>query len=129
MLRKSKYVRAFVYPQTLKNYSEVFKMIRTQFTVWRSRKDRESVSRVSHGKYLCEGCKAIVGRKERQYDHIRPIGNTPKVPEDSMMWTEEHFRDVGQWFLRVFCNVNNIQCLCLTCHKAKTAKEMSGGQK
>lgn len=130
MFRKDgKRAKTFVYPQTLENFTQVFKMIRTQFTVWKARKDCEKLSRVSHGKYKCANCGNIVKRAERQYDHKEPVGETPKVPNDHRFLTDAHFLAVGKWFFRVFCNFNNLQCLCLICHKAKTAKELSKDEK
>lgn len=122
----------FIAPTTLKTYTEVFALIRNQFTVWIARKEIEKKARISHGKYKCDACGGLFGRKDRQIDHIIPIGKTPKLPKDLTLLNDSHFIEIGKWFFRVFCPKENLQCLCLKDHKLKSAKEAeqrSGGRK
>ena len=68
----------------------------------------KSNARVSRGKYKCNGCKKLFGPKFIQVDHIVPIGK---------------FVSYDKFVEKLFCNISNLQVLCLDCHKAKSAKE------
>lgn len=58
--------------------------------------------------YRCAGCNKLFVAAGVQVDHKMPIGT------------------VGSWdaFIeRLFCEVDNLQVLCKSCHKKKTKKE------
>ena len=80
---------------------------------WKPRNEALSEARVERGRYLCAGCKEIVGRKEIQIDHKEPIID-PKVGWVS--W------DV--YIDRMFCEKENLQALCKSkCHSEKSKYE------
>lgn len=62
--------------------------------------------------YRCARCSGHFPAKEVQVDHIRPIID-PKV--GFVSWDEV--------VNNMFCEADNLQCLCVTCHKIKTAEE------
>lgn len=61
--------------------------------------------------YKCAGCGEGFPAKEVQVDHIIPI-----VPVTG-------FTNWDDLIDRLFCEKDNLQVLCLTCHKAKSALE------
>lgn len=62
--------------------------------------------------YLCAACKGEYPAKEVSVDHIEPVVD-PKIGWVS--W------DV--FIERLFCAADNLQCLCIKCHKTKTKLE------
>lgn len=73
-------------------------------------------ARVSRGKYLCAGFKRephvvakSVNKKNNVFvDHINPVGK---------------FIDWNTFIEKLFCGEENLQVLCLECHKKKTKQE------
>lgn len=64
--------------------------------------------------YKCNSCKEEFPAKDVQVDHINPIIN-PEIGFTS--WDDV--------INSMFCEADNLQVLCTTCHKAKTALEKS----
>lgn len=62
--------------------------------------------------YKCMKCKNDFSAKMVQVDHIKPI----VVPKDG-------FVDWNTFIDRLFCEQDNLQVLCVPCHKIKTLKE------
>ena len=60
--------------------------------------------------YRCEICRKLTDKI--QVDHIEPIVSP-----------ERGFESWDIYFSRMFCDPSNLQNLCVTCHKLKTAKE------
>ena len=58
--------------------------------------------------FLCNSCRGEFSSKNVQVDHVEPIGKDT---------TWDVFID------RLFCEKENLQVLCIDCHKAKTLKE------
>lgn len=58
--------------------------------------------------YKCNACKKEYPSKQIQIDHVVPIGKCGT-------WDE--------FISRLFCEQDNLQALCLTCHKKKTKQE------
>lgn len=80
-------------------------------------------ARVARNEYLCASCKRVVpstikldGRRTKyiHVDHIEPIID-PNVG----------FVDWDTYIERLFCEADNLQCLCGDCHKIKTDLEKS----
>jgi len=67
---------------------------------------------VERGKYRCEVCEGIFKAKELQADHI-----------DSVIDPEFGFIDWNTYIANLFCDTENFQALCKTCHIAKTMQE------
>ena len=61
--------------------------------------------------YLCNGCKQYFPEKIVNVDHIIPVGSLT-CKEDLPGFVE-----------RLFCEVDNLQVLCSTCHDLKTKNE------
>lgn len=64
--------------------------------------------------YRCAHCQGEFTSTNINVDHIIPVG-TCKT------W--------DTYIKRLFCEKDNLQVLCTTCHKAKTAKEKHGSTK
>jgi 5-methylcytosine-specific restriction endonuclease McrA len=62
--------------------------------------------------YLCAGCKEEFPTSEVQVDHILPIVD----PEIGFISWDEFIKNL-------FCPSNNLQVLCVSCHKQKTLLE------
>lgn len=61
--------------------------------------------------YQCNKCKKWFPEKEINIDHIIPAG-TLKCAQDLPAFVE-----------RLFCEIDNLQCLCESCHNVKTQLE------
>lgn len=85
---------------------------------WKTLKKAE-VGRITNKKtgklamhYICAGCNTPYPAKDVQVDHMSPVVDPAT---GFISW------DV--YIDRMFCEEYNLQVLCTTCHKAKTAKE------
>jgi len=58
--------------------------------------------------FLCASCKKEHVAKDIQVDHIKPIGF-------DKTWDE--------FINGLYCERDNLQCLCVACHKEKTIRE------
>lgn len=89
---------------------------------WKPIQDCLKFARVERGIYLCAGCNENVpatikessGRriKNVHVDHIHP------VVDPTIGWT-----NWDDCINRLFCESDNLQCLCEACHKIKTDAE------
>ena len=70
-------------------------------------------ARKERGKYECAMCKGLFGPKEVQIDHIQPVIDIIKG-----------FTTWDDYIERLFCDVENLACLCKTCHASKTESEV-----
>lgn len=80
--------------------------------MWPPRNEAKRLARVERGRYKCASCNNIFGPKEIVVDHINPV-----VPVD------EGFTNIGHFVESLFCEINNLQCLCLACHDVKSHDE------
>jgi len=83
-------------------------------------KCRELAKREYHGsnkrqkyEYQCNYCKKWFSAKEINVDHIIPAGNLNSG------------KDLEGFVERLFCEIDNLQCLCKTCHDSKTKTDLS----
>ncbi len=89
-------------------YPPRYEVLKSAFT---SKKINKKTGRIcSH--YKCAKCRKAFPTTEVQVDHINPVVD-PVV--GFVSW------DV--YIERLYCTKDNLQVLCLTCHKAKTAIE------
>lgn len=61
--------------------------------------------------YECAGCKKHFKSTEVNVDHIKPAGTLTK------------YSDLPSFVKTLFCESNNLQVLCKTCHDTKTKEE------
>jgi 5-methylcytosine-specific restriction endonuclease McrA len=61
--------------------------------------------------YKCNGCSKEFPQSEVQVDHIHPVVKA------------NGFSSWDDYISSLFCPKDNLQVLCLTCHKAKTKAE------
>lgn len=78
---------------------------------WSERSKVRSAARIERGKYKCAKCGKIFGHTEIQVDHIVPV-----VPYSG-------WKGYSSYINNLFCSASNLQVLCRTCHKKKTASE------
>ena len=67
----------------------------------------------------CAKCDQLFNQSEIEVDHIEPVGKLFDWPPN------ESFL---KWLRRLFCDVDNLQCLCKNCHKDKSRQEKSSGK-
>lgn len=60
--------------------------------------------------YKCANCKKDFPQKQVQVDHISPV-----VIDNFVSWDE--------FIENLFCDSDNLQVLCITCHKKKSKEE------
>ena len=68
--------------------------------------------------YLCASCEDEFTSKDVEVDHIKPVIDPKKG-----------FTTWDDYVARLFCGKDNLQVLCKTCHKEKTAKEKATAKK
>ena len=61
--------------------------------------------------YQCAECSGWFKGNEVQVDHIEPAGSL------------KTYRDLPGFVKRLFCEADNLQVMCKTCHKTKTMEE------
>jgi len=64
--------------------------------------------------YQCNVCSKWFPEKKINIDHIIPAGSLRSA------------NDLPGFVERLFCEVDNLQCICETCHNVKTQKEKNG---
>jgi len=70
-------------------------------------------ARRERGKYECAMCHELFGPKEVQIDHIESVIDINKGWESWDVYIE-----------RLFCDIENLACLCKQCHSSKTSAEV-----
>jgi len=76
-----------------------------------ARRDYKGPGKRQKYEYQCKKCKTWTTEKNINVDHIKPAG--------SLNCAE----DLPGFVQRLFCEQDNLQCLCLNCHDIKTQKE------
>lgn len=67
--------------------------------------------------YQCNKCKSWSPQRGVSIDHIKPAG------------TLRSLEDLPAFVSNLFCEEDNLQCLCHACHKEKTSAEKKLGQR
>lgn len=62
--------------------------------------------------YQCEICEKWVVSTKIRVDHIIPVVDP-----------EQGFKDLNTFVQRLWCDIKNLQAICIDCHKLKTAQE------
>lgn len=95
--------------------SDIAKLVSAARKVWRESETYKEVKKAAKvpgrtGWYRCASCKCEF--EVIRIDHISPIGAQPTT-----------LLLFGAWLENLFCERNNLQPLCNSDHKAKTALE------
>ena len=64
--------------------------------------------------YQCKECKEWFPDKKINVDHIHPAGSLRCA------------NDLPGFVERLFCEIDNLQCICESCHNVKTQNEKNG---
>jgi 5-methylcytosine-specific restriction endonuclease McrA len=59
-------------------------------------------------KYPCEECEEMFNKEDLEVDHKIEVG--------------PHTGDWNRFIRRLYCSLNNLQALCISCHERKTSK-------
>lgn len=73
-----------------------------------SRRKYTGKNKCQKWEYQCNHCKNWFQEKFITVDHIKPVGKLQKAS------------DLPDFVENLFCSGENLQCLCKTCHNAKT---------
>jgi 5-methylcytosine-specific restriction endonuclease McrA len=87
----------------------IISALRTRSRWWKPAQEAKKRARVGKGTYLCQKC--LKTTKKPQIDHINPV-----VPATGFTTWDDYIE-------RMFCEVDNFQCLCPDCHHEKTQQE------
>jgi hypothetical protein len=83
---------------------------------WPGRSEAEKRARRARGFYECAMCHGLFKRKQYQMDHTNPV-----VPlNNDWPWG---YIDWNVYIPNLLADPEDWQCLCLTCHEAKTIME------
>jgi len=82
-----------------------------------ARRDFKGVSRRQKYEYQCKKCKTWTTEKNINVDHIIGAGALNCA------------QDLPGFVERLFCEQDNLQVLCVSCHDAKTLKEKQAKKK
>lgn len=91
----------------------VINVLRRAGYKWSPRWIAEKRSKLAHNTYYCESCGIISGKKGTQIDHRIPVVD-PLVG----------FNGFDDYIDRLFCDSDNLQRLCISCHEEKSAGEV-----
>lgn len=83
----------------------------------KARRAYKGINKRQKYEYQCKSCKGYFPDKEINVDHIHPVG-TLKCANDLPFFVEN-----------LFCEIDNLQVLCLNCHNDKTKKEAASRKK
>lgn len=78
---------------------------------WKPRTEVIQAAQLERGMYQCQLCKTTHKRHELVVDHIQPVIDL------------EGFTTWDDYINSLFCDINNLQAICHSCHDAKTLIE------
>jgi 5-methylcytosine-specific restriction endonuclease McrA len=82
-----------------------------------ARRDYKGPNKRQKYEYQCKKCKKWCPEKEINVDHVLPAGSL-NTAQDLPLFVE-----------RLFCEQDNLQVLCVSCHDKKTLKEKQSKKK
>ena len=91
----------------LRKYSMYWKPIKAKKE--QNRKPYKGLNKRQKWIYICECCGGQFPEKQIDIDHIIECGSLTK-------------ETAGEFIERMFCEIEELQVLCKTCHQAKTTK-------
>lgn len=80
---------------------------------WAPISEARRLARKERGLYLCAMCKELFKAKEVQVDHRNPVIDV-----------KEGWQNWDTYIERLFCDVDQLDVLCTTCHDVKSAHEV-----
>lgn len=80
--------------------------------MWPAISECRRLARKSPNQYECAMCKGLFSSKETQVDHRNPIVDM-----------EKGFTTFDEYIERLFCEVEELDLLCRTCHSSKSFSE------
>lgn len=89
--------------------------LRQAFKRYPSKNQCKKDARVERGKYKCAACKELFKEAECEVDHRESVVPLDKAGKDQSM---------DEYVDRLFVEADMLDCLCKTCHKAKSSTEM-----
>lgn len=99
-------------PDTSSNIKKfLIPKLRRYSLYWPGRSEAIKLARLERGEYKCATCEKTFGRTEIHVDHIKPVINVKDKTID-FSW--------DKYINSLFCDVSNLQVLCVSCHQAKT---------
>lgn len=87
-------------------------LLRRKSLHWPDRQEAKRKARVRPGYYKCASCGNVVHDSQTNMDHILPVINV-----------KTSFTTWDSYIRSLLSDVNNWNCLCITCHGSKTAVE------
>jgi len=90
--------------------SEVLKSAKTRSHIgkYKNGKDKYKV------KYKCAHCERPYNIEQVEVDHIVEVAN------DTLPPSKMDEKNLFKWISQLFCDIDNLQVLCIGCHQAKT---------
>ena len=76
-----------------------------------ARRPSKSANKRLRWEFLCAHCGGWFAQKQVSIDHIKPAGSLRTL------------EDLPQFVATLFCEEDNLQCLCHECHSRKTQKD------
>jgi 5-methylcytosine-specific restriction endonuclease McrA len=87
--------------------------LRRASLAWRPISEARRLARKERGRYECAMCKELFSAKEVQVDHRNPVID---IKEGWQGW--------DSYIERLFCDVDQLDVLCTTCHDVKSSHEV-----
>lgn len=91
----------------------VINILRRATYKWPERWIAEKRSKLERNTYYCEDCGVISGKSGTQIDHHIPVVDP-----------NTGFTTFDDYIERMFCDASNLRRLCISCHEAKSAREI-----
>lgn len=88
-------------------------ILRRGSLMWRPISEAKRLARKAPNQYECAMCKELFRDKEVQVDHRNPVIDI-----------EKGWQGWDSFIERLFCEVDQLDVLCKTCHGVKTAHEV-----
>ncbi len=99
-------------------------LLRQGSSRWGPKNRVKSEARVRRGFYLCNGCKQVVpATLPPEEGKVRRVNNAVVDHIDPVVDPAKGFTTWDDVINRMFCEQDNLQVLCHSCHKIKTAEE------
>ena len=83
--------------------------------------DARGARRKNIRRFRCSDCGKTFAREEVEVDHIEEVGEFKiEGPVRNTKYGDCRVTNWQEWMDRLFCNLDNFQILCTSCHDAKT---------